>query len=84
MRGGHCTGVTMRGVTVQGSLCRGHHAGVTEKPANMCAQCCCTHNEDGHKAGGDDDPVSIAVVSSFPHQNAIEDEVPQTQLEPSS
>ena len=43
-----------------------------------------THNDDGHETGGDDDPVSIAVMSCLTNQDAIEDEVSQTKLEPSS
>lgn len=35
------------------------------------------HNEDGHKAAGYDDPVPITIVGCTPHQDAVEDEVPQ-------
>ena len=39
-----------------------------------------TYYEYGHKAGGDDDPVPLAIAGCFAHQDAVEDEVTQTQL----
>lgn len=43
-----------------------------------------THNENCHKAGRDDDPVSIAHVCCLPHQHAVEYEVPQPKFETTS
>lgn len=42
-----------------------------------------TYNENGHKARGDDDPVALADMSSLAYQDAVEDEVTQTQLKTS-
>ena len=43
-----------------------------------------THDEYSDKARGDDDPVSLTVVSSLAHKYTVEDEVTKTKLEPSS
>ena len=43
-----------------------------------------THDDNGDKAGRDDDPVPVAIMRRLAHQDAVEDEIPQTELEASS
>ena len=43
-----------------------------------------THHKYGHEAGRHNGPVSTAVVGSFAQEKAVEDEVAQTQLHPST